>query len=208
MKLKNLRPEDYANKNLRDALSISGISKEDIHDRRVKLRKYFDVLYSLYPVYENPDCLVKAKDLIHKLGVIRDMDVICYQPNRDKLAEIVSKKIRVMNYCFLPKVYGSRLLVFNRILSLQKKIEKIEDFHELRKIVRTTRNLVESLGYKNKELSSLAKEMGDLRDEILKIECKGRKVSIDVENYKKRANEIIVAFIIYQGEFHHFSLQQ
>lgn len=203
-----MRPEYYANKNLREALEIKGISKEEIHDRRVKLRRYFDVLYSLYPAYENPDCLVKAKDLIHKLGVIRDMDVVCSQPNRDRLAERVANKMATMSNCFLLKVYGSRLLVFNRVILLQKRISKAEDFHELRKIVRTSRNLILSLGYKNVELSKLAKEMGDLRDKLLKAECEGKSLEINTDEYKKKANRIIISFIISQDEFHHFSQLQ
>ncbi len=206
--MKSLRPEDYANKNLKEALEINGISAKNIHDIRVKIRRYFDVLYSLYPVYENPDCLVKAKDIIHKLGVVRDMDVVCYQPNRDKLAERVINKLGVMSNCLIPKVYGSRLLVFNRILTLQKRINKIEDFHELRKIVRISRNLVNSLGYKNEALSDLAKEMGNLRDEMLKAECEGKSLNVNVEEYKKKANRIIISFILSQDEFHHFSQLQ
>ncbi|BFH74572.1 hypothetical protein SJAV_25160 [Sulfurisphaera javensis] len=207
--MKLLRPEVYANTQLKQSLKIKDIDPDSIHDARVSLRKYYDVLSSLYPVYENSECLFLAKEVISILGKVRDMDICNRKENRDILAKKAIKKIQRISLCYLPpKIFGSRLLIFNRILRIYSKIDGINDFHELRKMVRTTRNLIESLGYENKDIKNLAKKMGDIRDEILKMECNGWiPPSINLEIYKEEAISIIMKFLKTQNEFHYYTFE-
>ncbi|ARM75624.1 CHAD domain-containing protein [Acidianus manzaensis] len=201
-----LRPEYYANNNLHKALKINGTSKNEIHDMRVYIRKYFDVLYSIYPIYYNPDCLLLTKDILHTLGKIRDADICSINlKNRDLIALRVIKKAKKLSNCVIRKVYGSRLLVYDRIVKIYLSIPKMEDFHELRKNVRMARDLIESLGYDSKEIKALAKKMGDLRDQILRSECNGlTSPEVNISIYSEEARKAILKVIIAQDEFHHF----
>ncbi|AWR96975.1 CHAD domain-containing protein [Acidianus sulfidivorans JP7] len=204
--MKILRPEEYANDYLEKSLEISGISKEEIHDKRVYIRKYFDILYSLYPVYENPDCLFLAKETLHILGKVRDMDLCSIKnKNRDKMAYSAIKEAKKLGNCFLPKVYGSRLLVYNRLIKIYSSISYINEFHLLRKNVRIARDLVESLGYNSKDIKILAKKMGDLRDKMIITQCKGMIFpDVSISPFAIGARKAILKVIMSQEEFHHF----
>ena len=202
----NSRPEIYANKNLKEALKIKKIDEESIHDARVYLRKYYDILSSFYPIYENGECLYLAKEAISTLGKVRDIDICQIKDEkRDQLAIRALKKVEKLNGCYLNKVCCSRLLIYNNILKIYVQISDINDFHELRKKVRKARNLVESLGFESKEIKALAKKMGDIRDEILKLECKGlRPYEINLAPYRDEAKKTIGKILLIQNEFHHF----
>ncbi|QGA53707.1 CHAD domain-containing protein [Sulfolobus sp. E5-1-F] len=204
------RVEDYLNLQLKKALQINGISIEEIHDIRVAVRKYFDVLYTIHPVYENVECLFLAKEVISKLGKVRDMDICeIINEERDKLAIRATKEVRGLKVCFINnKIYGARLVIYNRILSSLRQIQDITDFHELRKNVRVTRNLIEALGYDNTEIKALAKKMGDIRDEMLKMRCRGvTPPDININQFKEEAKGIILKIIASQDEFHHFKIK-
>ncbi|AAK41439.1 CHAD domain-containing protein [Saccharolobus solfataricus] len=202
--------KDYLNLQLKKAIQINGIGVEEIHDMRVAVRKYFDVLYAIHPVYENVECLFLAKEAIKRLGKVRDMD-ICEIANgeRTKLAIRALKDVRELQVCFVnDKIYGVRLTIYNRILSSLHQIQDITDFHELRKNIRVTRNLVEALGYDNTEIKALAKKMGDIRDEILKMRCRGlTPPDINIIQYKEEAKRVILKIIASQEEFHHFKIE-
>lgn len=202
----NLRPEVYANENLKEALKIKGTDEESIHDARVYLRKYYDILSSFYPIYENSECLYLAKEAISALGRVRDID-ICQTKDkkRDQLAIRALGRVKKLKGCYLDRVCCSRLLVYNNILKIYVQISDINDFHELRKKVRKARNLVESLGFESKEIKALAKKMGDTRDEILRLECKGLKpYEINIAPYRDEAKRTIGKILLIQNEFHHF----
>jgi len=204
--LKALRPEEYANINLKEVLGRTKIDEESIHDARVSLRKYYDVLTSLYPVYENSECAFISNEIIGNLGRIRDMDICGSRDRRrDKLAYDTIKKFKRLKICFLPrKIYGSRLLLFTRIYSLYKLIPQLDDFHEIRKRVRIIRNLAEALGYSSQEIKIISKKMGDVRDNILKMECNGlTPPEINVNIYKEEALKAITRIIKSQDEFHY-----
>jgi CHAD domain-containing protein len=205
--LKISRPEEYANLNLKKSLKIRGISIEEIHDKRVYIRKYFDILSALNPLYEDIECLALTKDVISDLGKVRDMDITgCYnKKRREEIALRAIRKADKLKNCFLPKVYGSRLVVFNNILRLYNELRNCEEFHQLRKNVRIIRNLAESLNFNN-EIKKLAKEMGDLRDEALrKTNCLGViNYSFNINEYRRRAIEYTLKIILQQDEFHHY----
>lgn len=201
----NLRPEDYANDNLRKALRIKRIDVDSIHDARVYLRKYYDVLSSFYPVYENAECLYLAKEAISALGKVRDID-ICQinDEKRDELANKALRRVAKLENCYIGRVCCSRLLVYNNILRIYIQLNDINDFHELRKRVRRVRNLVESLGFESSEIKALAKKMGDIRDENLRLQCKGIKpYEINLTPYKEEAIKTIRRILLIQNEFHH-----
>ncbi|QIW24419.1 CHAD domain-containing protein [Sulfolobus sp. S-194] len=204
--MKTLRPEEYANLNLKEVLLITKIDEESIHDARVNLRKYYDVLISLYPIYENSECAFISNEIIGNLGRIRDMDICGLRSRRrDELAYDTIKKFRQLKICYLPvKIYGSRLLLFRRIYSLYELIPRLDDFHEIRKRVRIIRNLTEALGYNSQEVKIIAKKMGDVRDNILKMECNGlAPPEINVSVYKEEAINAIIKIIKEQDEFHY-----
>jgi len=204
--LTNLLPEVYANENLKEALKIKGTDEECIHDARVYLRKYYDILSSFYPIYENSECLYLAKEAISALGKVRDMD-ICQTKDkkRDQLALRTLGRVKKLKGCYLNRVCCSRLLIYNNILKIYVQISDINDFHELRKKVRKARNLVESLGFESKEIKVLAKKMGDIRDDILRLECKGLKpYEINIVPYRDEAKKTIGKILLIQNEFHHF----
>ncbi|ADX81737.1 CHAD domain-containing protein [Saccharolobus islandicus] len=204
------RVENYLNLQLKKALQINGIGVEEIHDIRVAVRKYFDVLYALYPVYENVECLFLAKELISKLGKVRDMDICeIINEERNRLAIRAVKEVRGLKICFVNNnIYGARLVIYNRILTSLHQIQDVTDFHELRKSVRVTRNLVEALGYDTTEIKAFAKKMGDIRDEILKMRCRGvTPPDINVNQFKEEAKRVILKIIASQDEFHHFKLK-
>lgn len=202
--MKVFRPETYANDQLRIALSFNDIDMDSIHDARVSLRKYMDVISSIYLVYENSECLYLAKRAISLLGKVRDMDICNKKENRDLLAKKAMQRVKSLSSCYIPqKIYGSRLLIFNRIIRTYKELRDINDFHELRKKIRTVRNLVESLGYDNREIKNLAKKMGDVRDEMLKMECNGLiPPNINLDLYKEKAVSVILDLVKNQKEFH------
>lgn len=205
--MKILRPEDYANKHLYNALQISRTSEDGVHDLRVEIRKYYDVLSSLYPLYQNPDCLSLTRTLLRSLGKVRDMDICSLEiENRDEILWRIIEKKRSLSSCVIRKIYGSRLVVFNRLIKIYSLIPQLSDFHELRKNIRIARNLTESLGYDSQELKSLAKNMGDLRDEMLRMKCKGlQSPDIDISHYKSVARKIMLRILLSQEEFHHYN---
>ena len=202
----SLRPEVYANKNLKEALEIKRADAESIHDARVYLRKYYDVLSSFYPIYENSECLYLAKEAISALGKVRDMDICQIKDKkRDQLAIRALGRVKKLKGCYINRVCCSRLLAYNNILKIYLEINDVNDFHELRKKVRKARNLVESLGFESKEIKVLAKKMGDTRDDILRLECKGLKpYEINIVPYRDEAKKTIGKILLIQNEFHHF----
>lgn len=203
-----LRPEDYANLHIYRALKISKIDEESIHDLRVSIRKYYDVLSSLYPAYEDSECLYLAKELLSSLGKIRDSDICSIEmKNRGEIAFKIIRKKDILSKCMIKKVYGSRLLIYNRILKIYESIPQTSEFHELRKNVRKARNLVESLGYDSQELKTLAKTMGDLRDEMLKMMCRGvPPPTVEISSYKEEARKALLKILVSQNEFRHYKV--
>ncbi|WP_338598439.1 CHAD domain-containing protein [Sulfolobus tengchongensis] len=203
-----LQIEKYLNEQLRKAIQINGESEEDIHDMRVAIRKYFDVLYTLYPIYENIECIFLAKEAISTLGKVRDIDICgIINMERDKLVFKALKRVKNMQMCFInERIYGARILLYNRILDISRSVKDISDFHELRKNVRIVRNLAEALGYDNKEIKILAKRMGDLRDEMLRARCRGQTpTNVNLDEYREEARRVILKIIALQDEFHHFN---
>ncbi|PVU68052.1 hypothetical protein DDW01_01205 [Sulfolobus sp. SCGC AB-777_G05] len=167
-----MRPEDYANKNLKEAIANAGRSEEEIHDMRVNLRKYYVVSSSLSKLYYDRECLYLAKRVLKKLGIIRDFDVIgCYPIDREKEVRYVLDKIRLLSNCYLPKLYGSRLAVYERVYSIYEGIRK-EEFHGFRKKVRNSYYLLESVGEElSRRLKEISRELGEMRDKAIKSTC-------------------------------------
>ncbi|MBP1358127.1 MAG: CHAD domain-containing protein [Sulfolobus sp.] len=181
---------------------------DSVHDLRVYLRKYYDVSTSLYPFYDDPECFYLAKRSLSLLGKIRDMDICGLRDKeRDKNVTKALNEIQKLNRCYLGTVCCSRLLIYNKVIKLFRGISDVSDFHELRKVVRKVRNLVEALDFDVEEIKIIAKKMGDIRDEMLRLECRGVKpFNVDINPYKEEARKAITKVLLKQNEFHHFSL--
>ena len=168
-----MRPEDYANKNLKEAIENTGESEEEIHDMRVSLRKYYVVSSSLSKLYYNPECLYITRRVLKKLGIIRDFDVIgCYSIDREKEVKYVLDKVRLLSSCYLPKLYGSKLMVYEKLYLIYEGIKKEDGFHEFRKKVRNSYYLLESVGEElSRNLKEISRELGEIRDKVIKTTC-------------------------------------
>ncbi|MCQ4336546.1 MAG: CHAD domain-containing protein [Sulfolobales archaeon] len=199
------RPEFYANNNLRKALKFDP-SPESVHDTRVYLRKYLTLSLTLSRLYHNPDCIYYSKEAVRILGRIRDADVSgCIPIDRKQLTLKVTQILPKISSCYLPKIYGSRLVVFEKIREIYNQIQ-IEDFHEFRKKVRILYYLTESVGEDPKPLKDISRELGDIRDQYLKEVCtstvnKNKKLSFDPRLVEE--TKAIVREIIMRNEFHH-----
>jgi len=197
------RPEFYANNNLRKALKFDP-SPESVHDTRVYLRKYLTLSLTLSRVYHNSDCIYYSKEAVRILGRIRDADVIgCIPIDRELLALKVTKILPKISSCYLPKIYGSRLVVFEKIREIYNHI-LVEDFHEFRKKVRILYYLTESVGEDPKPLKDISRELGDIRDQYLKEACTStvnKKLSFDPRLVEE--TKAIVREIIMRSEFQH-----
>ncbi|AAY81317.1 hypothetical protein [Sulfolobus acidocaldarius] len=193
-----MTPERYANAHLIKFLLITGISQEDIHDARVELRKYLTIARTTYKLHNNPECVLRASKLMKRLGKIRDMDILaCVRSDsRDKLARETVSMFQVMRKYLLPRLYGSRLLVAERIYNDYRRLKEEVEFHSIRKIVREVRFLVESLDLSSDVLKDISQEMGSMRDRYLfDTVCLGKDGGFNeerVKELKERALEEIV----------------
>ncbi|BCU69092.1 hypothetical protein [Stygiolobus caldivivus] len=201
-----MRPEVYANKNLRKALEFNP-SPKSVHDTRVALRKYLTLALTLSRLYYSPHCIYYSKEAVKILGKIRDSDISqCMPIDREHMVSEVTKILPRVSSCYLPKLYGSRLVVFEKIRDYYGSL-KVEDFHEFRKKVRALYYLVESVGENAGSLKEVSKKLGDMRDEYLKESCNSptsRKLSYDpslVEEVKAITRQVIM-----RSEFDHLKV--
>lgn len=103
---------------------------------------------------------------------------------------------QVMRKYLLPRLYGSRLLVAERIYNDYRRLKEEVEFHSIRKIVREVRFLVESLDLSSDVLKDISQEMGSMRDRYLfDTVCLGKDGGFNeerVKELKERALEEIV----------------
>lgn len=200
-----MRPEEYANRNLREALKF-GPSPESVHDSRVALRKYYVVADSLTRLYYDPECMYNAREAVKLLGVIRDSDVSgCIKVPREELVVRVSRILNRLSPCELPKLYGSRLVVYEKVWALYSSLE-VEDFHEFRKRVRSLYYLVESVGEDARELKAISRRLGDVRDKYMKETCSREGFKIPLERGVVEEVKSIVREILTRSEFRHLAV--
>ncbi len=209
-----MRPEEYANIHLNEFLSYSGISEDEIHDARVELRKYLTIAKATYKLHLKAECIIRAKKIMRGLGKVRDMDIMfCVKLNdeRDILARKIVASFFSLNNCYLPKIFGSRLVVAERIFSNYNRLKEEEEFHSIRKIIRETRFLVESLSLDSSVLKDISQELGNMRDNYLfNVKCLGRNEKLD----KVRINELKekalkdIEYKLNSTEFYHLHLNQ
>jgi len=190
-----LRPEEYANFHLKNFLKNTGILEKNIHDSRVDLRKYLTVARSTYVLHGKAECILKGKKIMKKLGKIRDMDVItCLKTeDRDSLAVEVVKSFNTLENCFLPKLYGSRIVIIKSLYNNYIKLLEENDFHKIRKLIRESRFLIDSLGYSSLDLKDISQELGNMRDTYLfQTECQNLQQKIDYERLRELKEKALV----------------
>jgi len=192
-----LRPEDYANLHLHKFLSISSTSEKAIHDARVELRRYLVVAKATYLLHSRAEAILVARSILRKLGEVRDMDVLtCLERDkRDYLARKVISQFGKMAKYELPRMYGSRLLVARRVKANASALEVEEDFHKVRKRIRESRFLLESLGQYSYTLREISRTLGDMRDVYLySVKCLKVERKVDwekVDELRRKALEEI-----------------
>ncbi len=200
-----MRPEDYANRHLRKFLSLNSTSEKAVHDARVELRRYLVVAKATYSLHLRAEGVILGKKILRALGEVRDMDVIACadKSRRDYLAKRVMSSFHKMAKYKLPKMYGSRLLVARKVKLDVLALEKEEDFHEIRKKVRESRFLLESLGQYSPTLRDVARELGNMRDLYLNsVKCLGVEREVDWEKvnyFRQRALEEIKRKLVQAG---------
>jgi len=190
-----LRPEEYANFYLRSFLKNKGTSEKDIHDSRVNLRKYLTIAKSTYVLHGKAECIVEAKKIMKKLGKIRDMDAItCLKnQNRDLLAVDVVKSFNTLENCFLSKLYGSRLVIIQSLYNNYIELLEENEFHKIRKLIRESRFLIDSLGYSSLDLKDISQELGNMRDKYLfETECEHLSSKIDYEKVRELKEKALI----------------
>ncbi|QKR00907.1 CHAD domain-containing protein [Metallosphaera tengchongensis] len=198
-----IRPEDYANEHLGNFLEIIGFSQESVHDARVELRRFYVVAKALYPLHGDYGLIDLTRGLLKDLGKVRDMDVHgCPKIDRDK---VVAKTLRLSGFLTrLPKLYGSRYLVAQNLLSAFFQAREATDFHQLRKVLREARFLSESLGIEAYSLKEVVKEMGEMRDNVRRSLCEGVQSSLQFdESLKERGVSAVRELLLSDHEFHH-----
>jgi len=164
-----LRPEEYANIKLINFLENFNESIEGIHKSRINLRSYYIILSSTKILNNRIKCIKNSKKILKNLGIIRNYDLFkCFELNRNYELEKIYKKIDKMKNCFIPKIYGSDLLITNNIKINLENIIKSDDFHEIRKLARNERFLLESLNIYSYNLKKISNEMGKIHDNFMK----------------------------------------
>ena len=197
-----MRPEFYANKNLKKAFKFDP-SPDSVHDTRVALRKYYVVASALSRLCYLPECLYYSKEIVKILGVIRDSDISgCIPIKRDELVSKVSRLLPKISNCYLPKIYGSRLVVYEKIRDVYLTLE-VKEFHEFRKKVRMVYYLVESVGEDASSLKEISKKLGDMRDKFLIESCGKKDFNIPLNQELISEVKAIIREIIMRSEFHH-----
>lgn len=177
-----MKPEEYANLHLSEFLSYSGISEDEIHDARVELRKYLTIAKATYKLHLKAECIIRAKKIMRGLGKVRDMDIMfCVKLNeRDRLAKKVVNSFISLRNCYLPKIFGSRLIIAEKIFLNYNTLKVEEEFHSIRKIIRETRFLMESLNLDSSLLKEISQELGNMRDTYLfNVKCLGKNEKLD-----------------------------
>ncbi|MBW9141515.1 MAG: hypothetical protein K1T65_07520, partial [Candidatus Aramenus sp.] len=135
--------------------------------------------------------------ILRKLGEVRDMDVLtCLERDkRDYLARKVISQFGKMAKYELPRMYGSRLLVARRVKANASALEVEEDFHKVRKRIRESRFLLESLGQYSYTLREISRTLGDMRDVYLySVKCLKVERKVDwekVDELRRKALEEI-----------------
>ncbi|MCY0850071.1 hypothetical protein [Sulfuracidifex metallicus] len=188
-----MRPERYANAHLRKAMESNGV-----HRRRVEVRKYLVIARVLVRVTGEKECVKRAKKEVKSLGRLRDLKVAsCIPLPHYELGDLDMKD------CMLRKVFGSRLLVAERVFLLYHELNKEMKLHPLRKTIREALFLLESLGIVDDRLKALAKELGRLRDQQLMAQlCEGKEIDFDVDELRLKAKDFIRE-LLSTTEFYH-----
>ncbi|MUN30050.1 hypothetical protein [Sulfuracidifex metallicus] len=177
-----MRPERYANVHLKKAMESNGV-----HRRRVEVRKYLVISRVLVRLTGEKGCVKRAKKEVKSLGKLRDLEVAsCIPLPHYELGDLDMKD------CMMRKVFGSRLLVAERVFLLYHELNKEMKLHPLRKTIREALFLLESLGIVDERLKALAKELGRLRDQQLMAQlCEGKEIDFDVDELRLKAKDFI-----------------
>ncbi|AWS00467.1 CHAD domain-containing protein [Metallosphaera hakonensis] len=199
-----MRPEEYANKHLENFLLVQGRSPEQVHEARVELRKYAVIVQVTYPLHLNYDVIRISKGILRRLGEVRDYDVHgCPKVPREELLDQVDREKVTLKR--LPKLYGSRFLVMRNLIKIFMELDKVNDFHGLRKQIRTARILGDSLNLPSENLKEISRIMGEERDRMNREVCNGLKPrhNVDLEDIREKARASLREILLSNHEFRH-----